>query len=185
MPRSQERSYGSPVAVSGWDANRLRLPPRIATSRTAGASRRVRVPRRRPASGCEAPSSPGKNSSISRAADSALSEPWTRFSVSSSARSPRIVPGRRLGGIGRPHQDAHDLPGVGRALDDHDHGRAPGDELDEVVVERLARRARRSAGRPCSASIMRNSAATMRRPLRSRRPTISPTSRVRRRRACR
>ena len=35
----------------------------------------------------------GKKSAISRAADSGPSEPWTRFSVVSSARSPRIVPG--------------------------------------------------------------------------------------------
>ena len=41
---------------------------------------------------------PGKKSSISRAADSGESDPWTRFSVVAVARSPRIVPGAAFGG---------------------------------------------------------------------------------------
>src|SRR5271154_4340766 len=35
----------------------------------------------------------GKNRAISRPADSWESDPWTRFSLVSMARSPRIVPG--------------------------------------------------------------------------------------------
>src|SRR4051812_1927391 len=41
-------------------------------------------------------------------------------------------------GVGDAHQGAHDLPRVARTLDHHDHGRAAGDEGDEVFVERLA-----------------------------------------------
>src|SRR5438270_13958803 len=44
----------------------------------------------------------GKKRSISRLADSGLSLPWTRFSVSSTARSPRIVPGAASLGLVTP-----------------------------------------------------------------------------------
>ena len=49
-----------------------------------------------------AQASPGKKISISRAADSGPSEPWMRFSVSSTARSPRIVPGGASAGLVGP-----------------------------------------------------------------------------------
>ena len=79
----------------------------------------------------------GKNSAISRAADSGPSLPWTRFSVSSIARSPRTVPGAASLRIGRAHQRAHDLPRV-RPLDHHRDERRACDEGDEIVEERLA-----------------------------------------------
>ena len=82
--------------------------------------------------------SPGKKISISRAADSALSEPWMRFSVSSTARSPRIVPGGASAGLVGPISVRTIFQVSARAGDDHDHGRAPADELDEVAVEGLA-----------------------------------------------
>ncbi len=44
----------------------------------------------------------GKNSAISRSADSGPSEPCTRFSPVSSARSPRIVPGAASRGFVAP-----------------------------------------------------------------------------------
>ena len=44
----------------------------------------------------------GKKSSISRAADSGESEPCTRFSWTSSAKSPRIVPGAAATGSVAP-----------------------------------------------------------------------------------
>ena len=53
---------------------------------------------RRPTASYEAARS-GKNSAISRAADSCESDPCTRFSVVSIPRSPRMVPGCRLGRI--------------------------------------------------------------------------------------
>ena len=44
----------------------------------------------------------GRRCPISRAADSALSLPWIRFSVNSMPRSPLIVPGAALRGLVAP-----------------------------------------------------------------------------------
>ena len=103
------------IAMSQWVGR-----PRSTAPRRAGAQ------------------SPGKKIPISRSADSAESEPCTRFSVNRMPRSPRIVPGRRVARVGRAHHRAHDLPGVLGTLDDEHERRRPADEGDQVVVERLA-----------------------------------------------
>ena len=87
----------------------------------------------------------GKKMAISRAADSAESDPWTRFSVSSVPRSPRIVPGRRLGRVRRPHHGADDAPGVLGALHHEHHGGRAGDEPDQLARRRACPGALRSA----------------------------------------
>ena len=57
---------------------------------------RSRVPQ------CPPATRAGKKIPISRAADSAESEPWTRFSESVLPRSPRIVPGGASAGFVAP-----------------------------------------------------------------------------------
>ena len=148
---------GLPPSVLGVCAQATGLAPDHTRRRSthAGLAPRRRRRRRRRRLTALRPE-PGKKIAISRAADSAESEPWTRFSVSSVPRSPRIVPGGGLGGVGRPHQGAHDLPGVLGALDHQHQRRRPGDEGDQVVVEGLALvlgvvAARRSRRRSCAA----------------------------------
>ena len=77
-----------------------------------------------------------KKSLSSRAADSGESLPCTRFSVISVARSPRIVPGGRVGGVGGAHQLPPQRDRVVPLHLGQDHG-ATGDEVDELAVERL------------------------------------------------
>ena len=83
----------------------------------------------------------GEQIPISRAADSGESEPWTRFcwtvGPQSRPRSPRIVPGRGRGRVGRAGEGAETLDAA-LALDHHRDHRAGGHELDERLVERLA-----------------------------------------------
>ena len=81
--------------------------------------------------------SPGKNSAISRAADSGPSLPCTRFSVSSIGEIAADRARRGLAGVRRAHQRAHDLPRLG-PFDDHRDQRAARDERDEIAEERLA-----------------------------------------------
>jgi hypothetical protein len=79
----------------------------------------------------------GKNSAISRAADSWESDPCTRFSVVSIARSPRMVPGRRLGRVGAAHHEAHHREGVLGPFDHHEERRRASDERHQITEERF------------------------------------------------
>jgi hypothetical protein len=65
----------------------------------ASVGRQGRGPSGSPARGPYEAGSPGKNSAISRAADSWESDPCTRFSVVSIPRSPRMVPGAASAGL--------------------------------------------------------------------------------------
>ena len=67
--------------------------------------------------------SSGKKISISRAAEFGESEPCTRLKVISSAKSPRIEPGRGLERVGRADHLARRLDRA-LALEHHRHQRA-------------------------------------------------------------
>ena len=90
-----------------------------------------------PALNVSGQSIPGKNNAISRAADSGPSLPWTRFSVSSIARSPRTVPGAASCGLVAPINVRTTFHAFGPSTHDRDERRAR-DEGDEIVEERLA-----------------------------------------------
>ena len=79
---------------------------------------------------------PGKNSAISRAADSGPSLPCTRFSVSSIARSPRIVPGAASRGFVVPMSVRITFQASGPSTTIATKRRTR-DERNEVVEERL------------------------------------------------
>ena len=63
-----------------------------------------------------------KKYGISKAADSGESEPWTALASMDEAKSLRIVPGGRLGGIGGAHEIAEPGDRV-VALEHHGHDR--------------------------------------------------------------
>ena len=71
------------------------------------------------------------------AADSGESEPWTMFLPTSSAKSPRIEPGRGLERVGRADHLAGGDDGL-VALEHQRDQRPRGDELDQLAEERLA-----------------------------------------------
>ena len=117
----------------------------------------------------------GEEDRISRAADSALSEPCTRFSLRlewpgppGSCPEPPTPGWSHPSGCARPAR-------CPRALDHQQHHRRPGDEYQQIVVEALSLVLRVVAASGRSARAVRSSAATSRSPLRSRRAMISPT----------
>ena len=116
-PRCRRRARASPVdaaralrsAFSTHHLARLALR-QLLDVRRARPRRRCRAARGSPAAAAsgreherlrQSPSS-GKKSPISRAADSAESEPCTRLNVTSSAKSPRIEPGAASSGLVAP-----------------------------------------------------------------------------------
>ena len=117
---------GSEVVAYGYWAEQPRAsPPRRHRRRPLRRSTATAV-------------SAGKNSAISRSADSAPSEPWTRFSVVSMARSPRMVPGAAFAGLVAPISVRTTCQVSSGPSTTSSSDRRPGDEGEQIVVERLA-----------------------------------------------
>ena len=134
QPRSRPSSVGGGPAIAYTPRCRLSQRPRPSRPSTwravtplANACSRLNTPCWRPArrtilwSGVSTPKSrttqrEGRQSKhagdvprdreeeLDLAADWGESEPWTRFSVISTAKSPRIVPGGAWRGVGRSHE---------------------------------------------------------------------------------
>ena len=169
--RAGERRTSASRATRRSGARRPRRPPyrlRQPTGRNGNRSSRP---------GASRPQRPGKKMPISRAADSGQSRAVDQVLGDEDAEVAADGAGRGVAGVGGAHHRAHDLARCPRGPSTtSDHGRAAGDERDEVAVEAACRRARRSA-RPAVLGVDRCAARRRRcvRPLRSKRPTISPT----------